>query len=182
MAKNEGDIYKAMMDRKPSGLGRVNYPLLPLAVVRFLVLPHGEGLPVPSQGTSQAVGFDLRAATPEGQWFDLAPMDQIVIPTGLSVAIPPSYAGLVLSRSGLAANNQVSVTNAPGLIDPDYRGEIKIILQNQGTLSFRFKRGDRLAQLVVVPVPAVAWCQVEQLETTARGEGGLGSTGVSSSC
>jgi dUTP pyrophosphatase len=146
------------------------------------VLPNGEGLPLPAQATDQSVGLDLRAATEGGYMAEytwrIEPGEQHTIPTGIAVAIPEGYAGLVPSRSGLAHRCQVAVTNSPGVIDPDYRGEIHIMLENRGQEPFHYKRGDRLAQLVIVPAPRVELMQVLDLDDTDRGAGGLGSTGV----
>lgn len=174
------------VDRWPAASGTVITDLthgLPVHV-QFKVLEHGLGLPLPTRGTDGAVGFDLRAACLGdavlgdcNHW--ILPGEQHKIPTGLSFVIPPNHAGLVLSRSGLAAKYQVAVTNAPGLVDPDYRGEVFILLTNHSAASFCYKRGDRLAQLLVVPAPRVELQQVYTLDATERGEGGLGSTGVS---
>lgn len=148
--------------------------------LRVKVLPHGEGLPLPSYGSEGAAALDLRAASPEGVagGVTLPPGSAHKIPTGLSVAIPAGFAGLVLSRSGLAAKYRVAVTNSPGLVDSDYRGEIFILLENRGSDPFYYNRGDRLAQLLLVPVPKVQVAVVADLDDTDRGSGGLGSTGV----
>jgi dUTP pyrophosphatase len=149
--------------------------------VRVKVLPHGEGLELPSYGTPDAVGLDLRAAVePTFPPIILYPGRMHKIPTGLCFAIPPGYAGLVLSRSGLAAKHQVAVTNAPGLVDPDYRGEVFLLLENRGRERFEYRRGDRLGQLLIVPAPRIELQVAADLDDTARGEGGFGSTGVSS--
>lgn len=148
--------------------------------VSVKVLPHGEGLELPNYETAGAVGMDLRAAVPEGERFWIQPGEAHKIPTGLCVAIPEHYAGLVLSRSGLAADHQVAVTNSPGLIDPDFRGEFFVLLENRGPQSVVYRRGDRLAQLLVVPAPRIVLQVVDDLGPTDRGIAGLGSTGVSS--
>lgn len=146
--------------------------------VRVKVLPHGEGLELPAYSTDGAVGLDLRAANPDYLDGYIDPGKADKIPTGLCFAIPPGYAGLVLSRSGLAAKHQVAITNAPGLVDPDYRGEVFLLLENRGSKPFRYRRGDRLGQLLIVPAPQVALRVVAELDDTERGEGGFGSTGL----
>lgn len=149
--------------------------------VRVKVLPHGEGLELPAYSTEGAVGLDLRAAVEVTfEPISLYSGRMHKIPTGLAFAIPSGHAGLVLSRSGLAAKHQVAITNAPGLVDPDYRGEVFLLLENRGSEPFRYRRGDRLGQLLIVPAPQVALRVVAELDDTERGEGGLGSTGVSS--
>jgi dUTP pyrophosphatase len=154
-------------------------PIGPLDV-RVKVLPHGEGLELPAYSTGGAVGLDLRAAVePTFAPIILYPGRMHKIPTGLCFAIPPGHAGLVLSRSGLAAKHQVAITNAPGLVDPDYRGEVFLLLENRGSEPFSYRRGDRLGQLLIVPAPPVALRVVADLDDTERGEGGFGSTGVS---
>jgi dUTP pyrophosphatase len=151
--------------------------------VQVKVLPHGEGLELPAYSTGGALGLDLRAAT--SQWLNegvcvIEPGEAHKIPTGICIAVPPFHAGLVLSRSGLAAKHQVAITNAPGLIDPDYRGEVFLLLENRGQDPFTYRRGDRLGQLLIVPAPPVRLEVVDELDATDRGAGGLGSTGVSS--
>lgn len=144
------------------------------------VLSHGKGLALPAYSTAGAVGLDLRAAIPKEDRYVIGAGDCHKIPTGLCVAIPPNHAGLVLSRSGLAAQHQVAIVNAPGLVDPDYRGEVFLLLENRSRYPFAYIRGDRLAQILVVPAPPVVLQVVEDLDATDRGEGGFGSTGVSS--
>lgn len=107
----------------------------------------------------------------------LSPGERISVPTGLAVAIPEGYAGLVLPRSGHARRHGVGVVNGPGLIDAGYRGEISVLLINHGREAVTFHRGERIAQLVIVAVPGIEWEEVEQLDDTARGEGGFGSSG-----
>ena len=108
---------------------------------------------------------------------DLAPGDWKMIPTGIAVAIPDGFVGLVAPRSGLAARHAISVVNGPGVVDAGFRGEIHAILINHGTEPIRFERGDRIAQLVVVPIPDVEFDPVDTLPDTSRGEGGFGSSG-----
>lgn len=119
-------------------------------------------------------GLDLRAAEP----FTLGPMEQAVIGTGLAVAIPEGYAGFLTPRSGLAARHGVTITNSPGLIDSGYRGEIKGIIANLGAKPVDFDRGERVMQLVIVPIPHVTLREVDELPDSDRGMGGLGSTGT----
>jgi len=136
-------------------------------------LPHGEGLELPRYATSGAAGMDVLAA----EDLVLAPGMRHAVATGLSIAIPPGYEIQVRPRSGLALKHGISVPNAPGTIDSDYRGELKVILINHGGEAFEIRRGDRVAQLVLAPVTQAAWREVAQLDATERGEGGFGSTG-----
>lgn len=144
--------------------------------VRITRLGHGADLPLPAYETEGAAGMDLRAAIDAP--ITLAPHERHAIPTGLSIALPPGYEAQVRARSGLAFRSGVACVNAPGTVDSDYRGEIKVILVNLGQVPVTFERGDRIAQLVVAPVSRVAWDEVESLDETARGSGGFGSTGV----
>lgn len=130
-------------------------------------------LPPPSRAHDNDAGWDLAAAVD----VVLGPGEWAAVPTGLAVAIPPGHAGLVLPRSGHARRHGVGVVNGPGLIDPGYRGEVTVLLINHGTTDVTFSRGDRIAQLVIVAVPAVTWAESEYLDETDRGEGGFGSTG-----
>ncbi|HQS97961.1 MAG: deoxyuridine 5'-triphosphate nucleotidohydrolase [Novosphingobium sp. 17-62-19] len=145
-------------------------PEIPVLVKR---LPHGEGLPLPAYATEGAAGMDVVAA----EDLDLAPGARHAVSTGLSIAIPAGYEIQVRPRSGLALKHGVTVPNTPGTIDSDYRGELKVIMINLGTESFSIRRGDRVAQLVLAPVTRGTWLPVEELDATARGEGGFGSTG-----
>lgn len=108
----------------------------------------------------------------------IEPGERVAVPTGIAVAIPDGYAGLVLPRSGHAKRHGIGVVNGPGLVDSGYRGEISVLLINHGESEVKFARGDRVAQLAVVPVPAVEWVEVDSLEDTERGSGGFGSTGT----
>lgn len=110
--------------------------------------------------------------------FSLAPGERATIPTGLAVAIPSGYAGLVLPRSGHAHRLGVGLVNSPGLIDSGYRGEISVVLINHGHAGVDFSRGDRIAQLAIVPVPGLTWTEIATLDDTSRGTGGFGSTGT----
>ena len=147
-------------------------PLVPI-----LRLPHGEGLPLPAYETAQAAGMDLRAAVPEDAPFVLHPGDRHAVPTGYAFALPAGYEAQVRPRSGLALKSGITCLNTPGTVDADYRGEVKVILVNLGAEAFTIRRGDRIAQLVVAPVVQAQWAEVENLEETARGAGGFGSTG-----
>jgi dUTP pyrophosphatase len=141
-------------------------------------LAHGAGLPLPAYETAHAAGMDLRAAVPEDEPVTLRPGDRHAVPTGLAMAIPPGYEGQVRPRSGLAFRSGVTCLNSPGTVDADYRGEVKVILINLGPEDFVIRRGDRIAQLLIAPVAQAAWAEVEDLDQTARGEGGFGSTGA----
>ncbi|HEX2153399.1 MAG TPA: dUTP diphosphatase [Acidimicrobiia bacterium] len=130
-------------------------------------------LPAPTQAHAGDAGWDLMTRRP----VELDPGARVAAPTGLAVAIPPGYAGLVLPRSGHARKLGVGVVNGPGLIDSGYRGEISVLLINHGPDPVRFERGERIAQLVIVSVPGVIWVEREQLDETVRGVGGFGSSG-----
>lgn len=141
--------------------------------VMVKVLPHGEGLPLPAYATEGAAGMDVVSA----EDVTIAPGARHAVATGLAVAIPPGFEIQVRPRSGLALKHGISVPNTPGTIDSDYRGELKVILINLGAEAFAIRRGDRVAQLVLAPVTRASWLRVEELDETARGEGGFGSTG-----
>lgn len=143
---------------------------VPVTVKR---LPHSAGLELPAYATDGAAGMDVLAAEDVA----LAPGARHAVATGLAVAIPPGFEIQVRPRSGLALNYGISVPNAPGTIDSDYRGELKIIIINHGTDAFAVRRGDRIAQLVLAPVVQASWLEVDHLDETARGAGGFGSTG-----
>jgi len=138
-------------------------------------LPHGAGLPLPAYATEDAAGLDLLAAVAEP--VELAPGTRRLVPTGISIALPPGYEAQVRPRSGLALKHGVTLLNSPGTIDADYRGEVGVILINLGEAPFRLQRGDRIAQLVIAPVARLAWRESESLPGSARGAGGFGSTG-----
>lgn len=140
-------------------------------------LAHFEGLDLPAYETEGAAGMDVRAAVPDGEPFVLAPGAHAMIPTGLSVAIPEGYEIQIRPRSGLAAKHGITCLNAPGTIDSDYRGEIKVILINHGSQAFTIERGERIGQMVLAPVTRLTWSEVEALPETERGAGGFGSTG-----
>lgn len=139
-----------------------------------MVLPHGEGLMLPSYQTPHATGMDLMAA---GE-LTLAPGERGLVPTGLCIALPEGFEMQVRPRSGLAVKHGVTLVNTPGTIDADYRGEVKILLINHGTEAFTVRRGDRIAQGVVAPVTRAILTPCASLDETVRGGGGFGSTGL----
>ncbi len=144
--------------------------------LRFVRLPHNVDLPLPSYETSGSAGMDLPAAITEP--IVLQSLERTAIPTGLQIAIPDGFEGQVRPRSGLAFRHGLTVTNAPGTIDSDYRGELKVLLVNLGTESVTIERGMRIAQLVIAPVVQASVQEVTTLDETVRGTGGFGSTGV----
>jgi dUTP pyrophosphatase len=145
-------------------------------VLQIQVLPGNEDLGLPAYATEGSAGLDLKAALTEP--LTLAPGDRTAVPTGLLMAIPPGYEGCVRPRSGLAAKHGLTLTNAPGTIDSDYRGEVKVLLVNLGREAVLLKRGDRIAQLLVSPVAHVKVVKVDAVDETRRGAGGFGHTGV----
>lgn len=136
-------------------------------------LPHAEGLPLPAYATPGAAGMDLLAA----QAMEIPPGGRALVPTGLAIALPEGFEMQVRPRSGLALKHGVTVLNAPGTVDSDYRGEVGVILLNTGAEPFRIARGDRIAQAVFAPVTRAEWEEVVVLPETRRGTGGFGSTG-----
>ena len=140
-------------------------------------LPHGEGLVLPAYQSALAAGLDLLAAVPEGAPVILAPGKYALIPTGLTIALPAGYEAQVRPRSGLAAKHGVTVLNAPGTVDADYRGEIGVLLINHGDAPFPVRRGERIAQMVIAPIARAELIPAAQLSVTDRGGGGFGSTG-----
>lgn len=149
------------------------------AVVRVDVrqLPHGHGLVLPAYQTAHAAGLDLLAAVPEDAALVLLPGQHAMVPTGLTIALPDGYEAQVRPRSGLAAKHGVTVLNAPGTVDADYRGEINVLLINHGTEPFTIRRGERIAQMVIASVARAEFMPTVQLSATDRGSGGFGSTG-----
>jgi len=145
--------------------------------VELTRLPHGEGLALPAYQTAHAAGLDLPAAVPEDHSLTLLPGRSALVPTGLMIALPEGYEAQVRPRSGLAARHGVTVLNAPGTVDADYRGEISVLLINHGAEPFTVKRGERIAQMVIAPVARAELVAVSELSSTARGSGGYGSTG-----
>jgi dUTP pyrophosphatase len=141
-------------------------------------LPHGDGLPLPAYQSEQAAGLDLVAAVADYETIVIEPGARELVPTGLAVQIPPGFEGQVRPRSGLALQYGVTVLNAPGTIDADYRGEIRVILINLGREPFEVRRGLRIAQLVIAPVSRAELVEVMELSATVRAERGFGSTGV----
>ncbi|MGQ9779884.1 MAG: dUTP diphosphatase [Bacillota bacterium] len=144
--------------------------------VPLLRSPGTEDLPLPAYATPGAAGLDLLAALAEPLL--LSPGETALVPTGISLALPEGYEGQVRPRSGLAAKYGITVLNAPGTIDADYRGEIKVVLINLGKAPFLIERGARIAQLVVAPVARVEWVLTNALPATGRGGGGFGHTGT----
>jgi len=149
---------------------------VPEAAVTVIRLPHGADLPLPAYGSAGAAAVDFLAAVDAPM--EILPGGRALVPTGLAVALPAGRELQVRPRSGLALKHGLLVANAPGTVDEDYRGEIKIILFNAGAEPFRVERGMRIAQGVLAPVTRIRWAEVESLDETARGEGGFGSTGV----
>jgi dUTP pyrophosphatase len=145
--------------------------------LRTLRLPHGADLPLPSHQSAAAAGLDLMAAVPESAPVVLTPGERRLIPTGLAIALPGGFEAQVRPRSGLAARHGITVLNAPGTIDADYRGEIMVLLINLGAEPFTVTHGMRIAQLIVAPVVHADIAEVVELDPTARGAGGFGSTG-----
>ena len=141
-------------------------------------LEHGEGLPLPAYESEAAAGMDLAAAIDDGPPEILAPGQRALIPTGFSMELPEGYEAQVRPRSGLAFKHGVTVLNAPGTIDADYRGEVKVLLINHGHEHFKIERGMRIAQMIIQPVSHATMVEVEELSTSARGSGGFGSTGT----
>jgi len=148
--------------------------------ISILRLPHAAGLPLPTRHSEGASGLDLCAAVPAAQPVILAPGARALIPTGFAIEIPPSFEGQVRPRSGLALKHGVTVLNAPGTIDSDYRGEISVLLINHGTEPFSISRGDRIAQLVFGMIVRAVPVEEATLEESERGSGGFGSTGIKS--
>jgi dUTP pyrophosphatase len=140
-------------------------------------LPHGQGLPLPAYESAGAAGMDLHAAVPQDRPLVLIPGRRALVPTGFALAIPAGFEGQVRPRSGLALKHGVTCLNAPGTIDSDYRGEVKVLLANLGDEDFTVERGMRVAQLVFAAVATVRPSETEGLDETVRGAGGFGSTG-----
>jgi len=149
-----------------------------LSVVRVQVtrLPGSDDLPLPEPATAGSAGLDLRACLPAP--LTLAPGARALVPTGIAVALPHGHEAQVRPRSGLALRTGLTLLNSPGTVDADYRGEIQVLLVNLGDDPVVLERGDRIAQLVVQPVPRVEWEEVEALPLSARGAGGFGHTGT----
>jgi dUTP pyrophosphatase len=139
-------------------------------------LPHGADLPLPAYATADAAGLDLLAAIDAP--VILQPLGRALVPTGIKIALPAGFEAQVRPRSGLALKQGVTVLNAPGTIDADYRGEVGVILINLSDAPVTLQRGDRIAQLLLARVERLAWDEVAELPGTARGSGGFGSTGI----
>ena len=139
-------------------------------------LPHARDLPLPAYATSGAAGLDLLAAVDRETV--IAPGERVAVPTGIALALPEGFEAQLRPRSGLALKHGVTVLNAPGTIDSDYRGEVTAILVNHGTAPFSIARGMKIAQLIVAAFARIEWNETLALESTARGLGGFGSTGV----
>ncbi len=146
--------------------------------VRIMRLPHGADLGLPQYQSALAAGLDLHAAVPADAPVELAPGARAMVPTGIAIALPPGHEGQVRPRSGLAARYGVTVLNAPGTVDADYRGEVQVILINLGSEPFVVDRGMRIAQLVIAPLRQTRLVETDSLDPTERAAGGLGSTGT----
>ena len=140
-------------------------------------LPHGAGLPLPAYQSAHASGLDLLAAVAEDAPLVLAPGAHALVPTGLAIALPEGFEAQLRPRSGLAAKHGVTVLNAPGTVDADYRGEIAVIMINHGREAFVIRRGVRIAQMVIAAVARAELVAVKSLASTDRGSAGFGSTG-----
>lgn len=147
-------------------------------VLPWLRLPHAQDLPEPRYETEGAAGMDLLAAISENSPIQMEKFGRALVPTGISLQIPEGFEAQVRPRSGLALRHGVTVLNAPGTIDSDYRGEIKALLVNLGDAPFTVTRGMRIAQLVLAPVTRAALAEVSLIGETERGAGGFGSTGI----
>ena len=145
--------------------------------LEVLQLPNGKGLALPAYQSVRAAGLDLLAAVPEDAPMLLEPGQHALVPTGITIALPPGFEAQVRPRSGLAAKHGVTVLNAPGTVDADYRGEVGVLLINHGGAPFTIRRGERIAQMVIAAVARAELVAVTSLTTTDRGSGGFGSTG-----
>ncbi|WP_264336688.1 MULTISPECIES: dUTP diphosphatase [unclassified Wolbachia] len=145
--------------------------------VEIKKLSHGEDLSLPCYATTQSAGMDLYAALDDS--IILNPLERLLVPTGIVIAIPNGFEGQIRPRSGLAAKHGITVLNSPGTIDSDYRGEVKVCLINLSNQPYEIKRGDRIAQILITPVPEIIWNNIEEFyaKETARNEGGFGSSG-----
>jgi dUTP pyrophosphatase len=146
-------------------------------LIKVKILPHAHGLPLPEYQTPHAAGMDLMAALAQDETIFLPMGERALIPTGLAMELPAGYEAQIRPRSGLALNYGVTVLNSPGTIDADYRGEVKVLLVNLGLDTFTIERGTRIAQLVINQIARAAFAVVTELEDSARGSGGFGSTG-----
>lgn len=146
--------------------------------INLKVLPHGQDLELPKYATSMSAGADLMAAISDE--ITLKPGERKLVPTGIALGLPANYEAQIRPRSGLALKNGITVLNTPGTIDADYRGEICVILVNLSQENFTITRGMRIAQMIIAPVTQGSWNIVSDLDETARGAGGFGSTGTGS--
>lgn len=146
--------------------------------INVKILENGKGLDLPKYETEQSAGLDLYAAIDSN--ITLKPMERILVPTGLAIALKPGLEAQIRPRSGLAYKHGITVLNAPGTIDADYRGEVKALIVNLGTENFTIERGLRIAQMVIAKYEQISWNAVEDLDETSRGDGGFGSTGLKS--
>ncbi len=146
--------------------------------VRIVRLPHAADLPLPAYQSAMAAGLDLLAAVPAGAPVQIPPAGRAMIPTGIAIALPRGREGQIRPRSGLAIRHGLTVLNAPGTIDADYRGEIQVILVNHGAEPFVVSRGMRIAQLVIARIDHAGLVETVDLDATARAAGGIGSTGT----
>jgi len=144
--------------------------------LKVLRMDHAKGLKIPAYQSAGAAGADVRAAVEAV--ISVKPGERVAVPTGLILEMPEGFEVQVRPRSGLAFKYGLTVVNAPGTIDSDYRGEVKILLVNLGHEDVTITRGDRIAQLVVAPVSRVLFVEEQDLTSTGRGDGGFGSTGV----
>lgn len=149
---------------------------MPVTVGITRVDPSHRDIPLPSYATGGSAGMDLCAAV-EGLMV-VQPGETVLVPTGFAIALPHGFEAQIRPRSGLAIKHSIGIMNAPGTIDADYRGEVRVILTNFGKKEFTIHRGDRIAQMVVAPYVCAEWNEEEQLDETTRGAGGFGSTGV----
>lgn len=149
---------------------------MPIDIPISRIRPGFDDLPLPSYATEGSAGLDLRSAIDES--IDLRPGERVSVPTGIALALPDGFEAQVRPRSGLAFRHGIGLVNAPGTIDPDYRGEISVLLVNLGNETWRIDRGERIAQLVIARFERAVWQESAILDETDRGEGGFGSTGV----
>jgi dUTP pyrophosphatase len=146
--------------------------------LRIMRLPHGADLPLPAYQSALAAGLDLLAAVAADAPVAIAPGARALIPTGIAIALPPNSEGQIRPRSGMAIHHGVTVLNAPGTIDPDFRGELQVVLVNHGAETVVITRAMRIAQLVIAPIQHVVLVECDELNPTARQSGGFGSTGI----
>ena len=146
--------------------------------IAIMKLANGQDLDLPKYATEHSAGMDLLAAIENP--IVLVPMQRAIVPTGIAIALPPGFEAQVRPRSGLAAKNGITLLNAPGTIDADYRGEVGVILVNLSNESFTITRGMRIAQMIIAPYTRASWQLQDSLDNTVRGAGGFGSTGLAS--